>query len=235
MALHGYSSSLSGIVGWVYTRVNRDGYALLLPNGSVDMYGNRFWNANEFCCDFRNYGIDDVSALKALAETVIADYDLGPLYLFGYSNGAHMSYRLVCEGTPDLRAIAAISGTDHIDEKQYADATPVSVLHVHGTHDHIVLFEGNDGDVGALTSGPEHYVGAREVVSRWARRSDCTWPEDSYAAMDLDLAVPGAETKAFELSCEDVDIELWTGEGTGHVPTFGQAFTDAVIPWLLSR
>ena len=78
------------------------------------------------------------------------------------------------------------------------------------------------------------------MVMRWSQRAGCNWPADlqPYASLDLDRYVPGAETQAFRLEsgcAEGVTIELWTGEGSGHSPGYGQAFLDALLDWLLSQ
>ena len=80
--LHGYSSGSAGMVAYsqLHQRMNRDGFALLIPNGSVNRIGNRFWNANDWCCDFYGKGIDDAGSLLVLIEQVVLKHNLGPVY-----------------------------------------------------------------------------------------------------------------------------------------------------------
>ena len=111
------------------------------------------------------------------------------------------------------------------------------MLHIHGTEDATVRFQGKDQGAGSdEESGLKAYAGAIDMVQRWAERAGCKWPEapEFHATLDLDGLVPGAETHAYRLSsgcAEGVTIELWVGEGSGHIPGYGVAFVDALLDW----
>lgn len=238
--LHGYGSGSAAMVAYsrLHQRMNRDGFALLIPNGSVNRIGNRFWNANDWCCDFYDSGIDDSAALRGLIQQVVREHDLGSVYFFGHSNGGSMSYRMACD-LAHVRAIVSLAGSSSRDPNWCADADPVSVLQISGTADTVIWFQGNDGQVGLVTGEPEFYLGALDLVKRWGDRAGCAWPDDPqpYATMDLDEAVGGAETQAYRLGgcAEGVSVELWVGDGSGHSPGYGDAFADALLSWLLAR
>ena len=53
VSLHGYggNSAVQSMYLPLHRRVNADGFALLLPNGTRDSEGNRFWNPTDQCCD----------------------------------------------------------------------------------------------------------------------------------------------------------------------------------------
>ena len=126
-----------------------------------------------------------------------------------------------CKGLPGLRAVASLAGTSYVNDSSCAGAAPVSVLHIHGTADEVLRFEGDESARFLTPSGDAaFYVGARDIVTRWSERAGCAWPEDTepYAALDFDSYVPGAETRAYrqDAGCaEGVTIELWEGEGRG--------------------
>ena len=242
VALHGYGAGSSAVTGYtrLHTRVNQEGFALLVPNGSVNTIGKRFWNANDWCCDFYGSGPDDAALLGDLVEQAVSEHDLGPVYFFGHSNGGAMSYRMACESLPGLRAVVSLAGPDSRLPDWCAGADPVSVLQIHGTQDAVIWFQGNDGQVGVVTGKPEYYASPVDIVRRWGVDvAGCEWPDDRqpYGAMDLDESVPGAETSSYRLDgCPDgVNVELWIGHGSGHVPAYGEAFTDALLGWLLSQ
>ena len=240
VSLHGYGGDTPTYVP-LHERVNTDGFALLLPNGTLDGEGNRFWNPTDRCCNFGKTGEDDVAYLTELVARAREVKDFGAVYFFGYSNGGFMSYHIACKGLPGLRAVASLAGTSYVEDSSCDGAPPVSVLHIHGTADDVVLFEGDESEPDPQGDGePAFYAGARDMVMRWGQRAGCDWPDEPqpYATLDLDQYVPGSETRAFrpESGCaEGINIELWMGAGSSHSPGYGDAFVDALLGWLLSQ
>ena len=102
MVLHGYTANSSMQDSYFGGSRTMDtlGFMLLLPNGTKNSAGDRFWNATPECCDFENSGVDDVSYLKNLLVSVKASHNVDPdrVYVMGHSNGGFMGYRLACEG-----------------------------------------------------------------------------------------------------------------------------------------
>ena len=89
VSLHGYGGNSGDHAAYVplHERVNTDGFALLLPNGTLDGGGNQFWNPTDRCCDGGKSGEDDVAYLTELVASAKKVKDFGPVYFFGYSNG----------------------------------------------------------------------------------------------------------------------------------------------------
>ena len=225
----------------LHERVSSDGFALLLPNGQRDGDGNRFWNPTDECCEGGKSGEDDVAYLTELVASAREVREFGPVYVFGYSNGGFMAYHLACKGLPGLRAVASLAGTSYVDDSSCAGAPAVSVLHVHGTADSVIRFEG-DRSAPDAKGGIEaaFYAGAEEMAARWSRRAGCEWPEEpeAHATLDLDAFVPGAETQAFRAQsgcAPGIAIELWRGDGSGHAPGYDDTFVDALVEWLLAQ
>ncbi len=56
--------------------------------------------------------INDVGFISALIDSMIKDYNINPkrVYVTGISNGAIMSYRLACELSHKITAIAPVDG-----------------------------------------------------------------------------------------------------------------------------
>ncbi len=243
VALHGFGGNAADIAAYVplHERVNSDGFALLLPTGVSGSDGTTFWNPTDRCCEGGKTGEDDVAYLTELVESARKVGDFGHVYFFGYSNGGVMSYHMACKGLPGLRAVASLAGTSYVEDSSCEGAPPVSVLHIHGTADGVILFEGHEIELGQEETGDRaFYVGAQEMVTRWSERAGCKWPENvqPYAGQDLDRYVPGAETQAFRLEsgcAEGITIELWAGEGSSHAPGYDGAFLDALLDWLLSQ
>ena len=171
VSLHGYGGDAASHMTYVplHERVNTDGFALLLPNGTLDGQGIRFWNPTDRCCDSGKTGGDDVAYLTELVARAKKIKDFGPVYFFGYSNGGFMSYHMACKGLPGLRAVASLAGTSYVEDSSCDGAPPVSVLHIHGTADNVILFEGDETEPDPKGDGERaFYAGAQEMVTRWS-------------------------------------------------------------------
>ena len=243
VSLHGFGGNSADQSAYIplHERVNSDRFALLLPNGTVNSEGHRFWNPTDECCEGGKSGEDDVAYLTDLVAEARKVNNFGPVYFFGYSNGGFMAHHMACKGLPGLRAVASLAGTSYVDDASCAGAPPVSVLHVHGTDDGVIRFEGDESELDPKNDGESaFYLGASEITARWSRKAGCDWPEapQPYSALDLDQYVPGPETQAFGLDpdcAEGITVELWVGEGSGHAPAYGDAFVDALLDWLLAQ
>jgi len=241
VSLHGFGGNAADHSRYfpLHERVNSHGIALLLPNGIPNDEGNRFWNPTDECCDGGKSGEDDVAYLTELVARAREVKDFGPVYVFGYSNGGFMAHHLACKGLPGLRAVASLAGTSYVEDSSCEGASPVSALHIHGTADSVILYAGDASEPDGDGKGA-FYLGAQGIVARYGQIAGCEWPAEPepFAALDFDQAVPGAETQVFRLQegcAEGITVELWKGEGSNHAPTYGDAFTDALLAWLLSQ
>ena len=246
VSLHGYGSNSAAHSSSfpLHTQVVSRGFGLLLPNGTPDGGGYQSWNPTDQVSSSGKAFADDFAYLSGLVERALALKDFGPVYVFGYSNGGFMAYYLACKGLPGLRAVASIAGTSHVDDASCEDAPPVSVLHIHGTADDVILYEGEVAEPLLEADGdPAAYASAQEMMMRWGRRAGCEWPKTSaefayYAVLDLDMFVRGPETYAFRLEsgcAAGIDIQLWQGVESGHTPGYLHAFLEALLDWLLSQ
>ncbi len=233
IALHGYGSNVwehslyLGLIG----RISADRFLLLMPNGSRDEDGNRFWNATEFCCDYYGSAVDDVAYISELVEEATRHVEISGVYVVGYGNGAFMAYRLACDSLTALIGIVAIAGSSFADDTRCDEAVPVSTLHIHGFGDDVFrYYGGEDGE----------YPYAAEVSFRWARRAGCdfTAPEVR-PSIDLVPDTAGDETRVFRYAegcSNNVVIEHWGIAEAGHTPQFAKEVLGAeILDWLLKN
>jgi polyhydroxybutyrate depolymerase len=219
LVLHGYSAN--GFVQQAYfglpDLVARGEAFLLAPEGTVDLGGRQFWNADPVCCDFDRIGPDDVAYLGRLIEDVMESWpiDPGAVFAIGHANGGFMSYRLACERADLFAGILVLAG--HAVSLPCQPARPVSVLHVHGTLDDFIS-----------------YAGAAPSVTQWAGLDGCSGARARGADLDLEAGLAGAETRTESTGgCPaGVAVDLWTLEGGGHIPSLGPAFTPTAWQWL---
>jgi polyhydroxybutyrate depolymerase len=96
-------------------KANKEKFAIVYPEGvqSDGILGARTWNAGT-CCDYAvEKNIDDVKYISLLIDELLKKYPkLNPkkVYATGMSNGAMMSYRLACELSNKIAAIAPVAG-----------------------------------------------------------------------------------------------------------------------------
>lgn len=233
ISLHGYSGNPAGHDAYwgLSERVDVDNFALILPAGTRDSSGVRFWNATDFCCDFFESGVDDVAYLSNLIEEAGEYIQVDRIFSVGHSNGGFMSYRLACEGLPGLTAIAPLAGASFLDPTRCEEAPPVSVLHIHGADDDIILYAGTTIGTG--------YPGAEDMVGRWAERAGCDLSSaEELSPIDIDNAHDGAETDRirYREGCQDgITVELWRINEGSHGPWLTSDYAERLIDWLLNE
>ncbi len=232
LSLHGYGGhymfqdSYFGMSSFV----NSHNFALILPNGMRDEEGQRFWNATDLCCGFSDGKPDDVAYLNGLVEEAGERVSIDRIFAVGMSNGGFMSYRLACESI--LTAIAVVGGSSFTDPARCASARPVSVLHVHGTGDTVIKFEG--GTNPGLGEGS--HPAARQLNQRWAERAGCDLSlAEDLPNLDIDIRADGDETSVtrFRSGCRDnLVVEFWEMEASPHVPLLADDFGQRILAWL---
>lgn len=233
IALHGYTGSAAQMD--LYLGLSRiaeeEGFYLVLPDGTRDASGAPFWNATDACCDFASSDVDDVAYIRSLMDELeaLAPVDPARVYVMGHSNGGFMTYRLACELSERITAVASLAGSDYGNDTDCVPTRPVSVLQVHGTADTTVAYDGGSVGLAAFPSAPA-------VVERWAARAGCGAPSDR-PAMDLERTLDGAETevRAWTECSSGREMQLWTITGGSHVPNVQRTFTSDLVGWLLAH
>jgi polyhydroxybutyrate depolymerase len=121
--------------------------------------------------DAQTAGADDVGfvldLINALSETYNLDHRR--IYATGVSNGAMFAYRLACELSGKIAAVAAVSGTMEVEiARNCAPTRPISILHIHGTADPFAKWDGWESKSGGkLLSVPA-------TIGRWIELNKCS-------------------------------------------------------------
>ena len=210
------------------------GFLYAIPEGTRDDNDDPFWNATDACCDFDGVDPDDSRYLKRLIATIKRRCNVDPrrIYLFGYSNGGFMAYRMACDHARSISAIASLGGGTFYRKEDCKPQAPVHVLQIHGTFDDVVSY-GGGSRMGA------RYPGAVQTVETWASYNQCSMlPREVPGALNLDRSLAGKETSITRYSegCRPgSSVELWTIEGASHVPRLSDQFSELVVEHLLSR
>lgn len=235
IVLHGYGSYAELQADYMGLRLAADTFKfhLLMPDGTKNQNGERFWNAGPVCCDYFSSGVNDEQFLLDLVRMVSArpDVDAGRIYLVGHSNGGAMAYRMVCHHPELFAAVVSLAGIGQYTSSSCSRASPVGALHVHGTSDDVVLFDGG------LRNG-KPYVGARPMIERMAMVNACSPGVEEHAGLvDVVRDQPGTETQISRWSgcARGVRTELWTIPNGSHIPQLSFDFSTLVYGFLASH
>ena len=235
LQLHGYTGNGAWEWQWpdLAAHIDDVGILLVTGEGTVDSDGDRFWNATDACCDLFDSGVDDVAWLTSVLDTLIATFpvDTDRIYVTGLSNGGFMSYRMACAVSDRVAAIASVAGMDYADATACVPAAPVSVLHIHGTADDTVPYDG-------WTEEPFVIPSARASVQRWAERAGCDATPSPTGTADYVDTLAGTETTREEWAtgcAPGHSAALWTMSGAEHVPSFTPALGRDLLDWLLAH
>lgn len=158
---HGYTSNAlqQELYTGMSTLADEQNFIVVYPDGIANSWNVGFLPQPYFS------GIDDVGFTDALLDTLMARYsiDTGKVYACGMSNGGYMSYRLACELSHRITAIASVTGLMTDSTAYYCNPSRnVPVLQIHGTADPIVNYNGIPGS-----------LSVNESLDFWANHNTC--------------------------------------------------------------
>ncbi len=195
------------------------GFVIVYPNATPN------WNS----CDvddpvYPTPDTDDVAFIKALITEMHDKYhiDLERVYATGYSNGGKMAYRLACEASDQIAAIASVAGG--MCESDFESCSPsraISVLEIHGTGDNYYPFTGKPGG-----------KSIEESIAFWVSAYGCE-SSNTEAMADIDPEDESTIEKTTHTNCaEGSAVVLMKVENAGHTwpgedeSTFGRVNMD---------
>jgi polyhydroxybutyrate depolymerase len=143
LAFHGRSTDgkeilrTSQFVAWA-AEMN---FIVAAVNGAV-YDGASSWNAGNCCTNATTYEENDVLLASTIIDFVKSNYAVDParLWASGHSNGGMLAYRLACDLSDKITAIAVVTGA--LVDPTCNPTKPVSVIHLHGNLDPTVPFYG---------------------------------------------------------------------------------------------
>ena len=172
IAMHGGGGSASQFesTSKLTEKANAAGFIVVYPEGTGVI---NTWNAGTCCGSAVNNNINDVKFISMLIDKLVASYKINAkkVYATGHSNGGMMSYRLACELSTKIAAIAP-NGSTMVVTQPCNPARAVPVLHMHSKLDQHVVYTGGYGNgVSGVYCPP-----LDSVLNVWSLKNNCASP-----------------------------------------------------------
>jgi len=229
IVLHGLTQSGNGIMNITGFNEIADANNVVVcyPDGL-----NASWNAD---LNNVNAEVDDLGFIESLVTYFETNYNTNPYrrYLCGFSNGGFLSHKIASESDMCFAAIGTVAGS--MTSTTFTDFNPsfqTSVLHIHGTADAIVPYNGGSGTGASV----------EEVMSLWNNYLSCD-AEPVFIEMPnnniLDLSYPEKYVyqNCFGASLEHIKVvgggHQWPGISTlfGGLGTINMDFYSPQVIW----
>jgi polyhydroxybutyrate depolymerase len=167
----------------------------------------------------RHAGVDDAAFIRELIRSLSLEFSLDPdrAYVTGHSRGGMMTYRLGCELSDVLAAIAPVSGNmataSGSADVPCTPSNPVSVLAIHGTADGTIPIAGGKVDI--------IFSPMADVIARWRSLDGCA--DASTVALDgsttaTTWACAGGSNVATRI--QQGGCHCWTGDDSRVIADF---------------
>ena len=191
---------------------DRFGFIAVYPQGTAEqklwkLRRGYSWNAGTCCGWAQKNQIDDVGFTTALLDDLTKQFntDSKRVYATGYSNGAIMCYRLACELSNRIAAIAPVAGPMGITKCN--PSRPVSVMHFHGTGDKFAPFAGGRG---SRSLPGQYFESVDKTIAFWLGLLKCD-PKPS-----KEVKKGRAIGKYYGPGEDGAEVVLWTLQKAGH-------------------
>ena len=155
-------------------KADKEGFVVAYPNGSGRLKTRLLtWNSGNCCGYAMDQDIDDVGFIRVLIDELMKTRAIDPkrAYVTGMSNGGMMTYRLGCDLSDKIAAIAPVAGALNVENCE--PANPVSVIIFHGTADEHVLYNGGE-PIRKVDRHSRVDKAVSHAVSFWVKHDGCS-------------------------------------------------------------
>jgi polyhydroxybutyrate depolymerase len=163
--LHGLGDNITRLDNEFHFQQVADEYnwAVVIPQ-ALSQSGYSMWNAGLMASS-----IDDSGFLMALLDSLAEQYpiNLDSVFFTGFSMGGFMTHRMAIEHGDRITACAPVSGLI-THSMSNLSAVPVRMLHIHGTTDPVVGYDGNSQYFGSNLG-----LSVDAILNYWKNANNC--------------------------------------------------------------
>ena len=148
-----------------FTQVAADfGWMVVIPQALNEGYGT-MWNAGLTASTTNDHGF-----LMALLDSLAVQYPVNQdsIFFTGFSMGGFMSHRMAIEHGDRINAAAPVSGIIAQPMANHTAVAPVRMLHIHGTNDPVVGYDGYSEYFGYNLG-----LSVDEIIDYWKNANGC--------------------------------------------------------------
>ncbi len=179
----------------------------IYPDGLTNGFGQTAWNNGTLASS----SADDITFFNKMMDVMIATQNVNParIYVTGFSMGGIMSHHLACKINNRIAAIGPMAGTmSTSDISTCVPSYKTPVIHLHGTADATVPYDGNALPSLSLVA---------ETMNFWRGVHGCSATADSTRLPDT--AMDGITVDRFVYNnCNPLgSVELWRLNGADHI------------------
>ena len=214
---------------------DRDGFIVAYPDG-IELNWNDGRMDEEVNDRAHRENIDDTGFISDLIDKMITDYNIDPkrVYVTGISNGAIMSYRLACELSDKITAIAPVDGNiPNMILHECTPARPVSLLAINNINDPLVPFEGGEifGHFHMTKLGK--VLSVKESIGFWVNQNKCSVTPEISEEPDRDPKDGTRVTRMeFGNGTQGTEVIVYAIAGGGHTWPGGFQYLPV---WLIGK
>jgi len=214
LAFHGAGTNapIMALSSGLSIKANEAGFIAVYPNGTGKGNVMLIWNSGGYRGPNHDKLPDDVAFVARLLDDLVGvvNVDRRRVFATGMSNGGMMCYRLACDLSERIAAIAPVAGT--MAAMECRPRRPVPVLHFHGTADTIVPYNGPDGRLDKLVA----FTSVDETIRTWVRLDGCPVKPKTTTFPDTEHDGTTVKRKLYGPGKRGAEVVLIAIEGGGH-------------------
>ncbi len=206
-------------------KAEKENFLVVYPEGTGVRIGENLlgtWNGGDCCGPAKENNIDDVGFIKKMLTNIKNTFNINDKMIFstGMSNGAIMTYRLACELSKEIAAVAPVASVGHYQNCH--PERPVPILHIHGLNDPCAPYNGCQECKSCIQTylkalgiktknNNSSAMSVPKYIERWRKTNKCSDKTKTIYKKG------GATCKKYLNCLDNADIILCTVKNMGHV------------------